>query len=94
MRTAHKVLAIIWFILGSFLGLTLTYMMHQRFDLGNTLFWTVPLILGPQIGIFVGEAKQKNPFWIAICGFLIAIIIIIAILVVALWLSASEKIVS
>ena len=91
MKINHRILAIVWFILGSILGLILTYVLHQRLDLANTLFWTVPLVLGPQIGIFVGEAKRRNPFWTAIYGLLLGIIILIVVIAVAIWLSANEK---
>ena len=92
MKIKHRILAIAWFILGSILSFTLTYVMHQRVDLSDALFFAVPLVLGPQIGILLGEAKGKNPFWTAIYGFLLGVIVLIVIVAVVMWLLANERV--
>lgn len=91
MKIKHRILVIVWFILGLIFSLIFNYWLDGKADLADTLFCAIPLVLGPQIGIFVGEAKQKNPFWTAIYGFLLGIIILMLILGVALWLSANER---
>ena len=89
MKIAHKILAIAWLILGSISGLFLQCMLDGKFKLNDTLYCAVPLILGSQLGIFVGVTKGMNPFWTAIYGFLLGAIVLIAFTAAMIWLLAN-----
>ena len=89
MKIKHKILALVWLILGSISGLILTYSMDGRVDVGNTLFDSIPLVLGPQIGILVAEARGMNPFWAAVVGFFLGFVILVLILAFFIWLLAN-----